>query len=328
MVKPLRIVIIGAGNIARAHARAYAAQPPDQCQIVGCCDVLAAQADKLAGEFGGQAYTQTERMLAELRPDAVSVCTPPAYHLEQATLALEKGIPVLCEKPFSVDGPSARRLAGTARRLGVLLMPAHCHRFHGPVQQLKELIEAGKLGRLTLLQNRFAFKATTVLESWFVRKDVAGGGVLLDTAVHSVDLFRHLAGEVTWVSAQVSRTVTAEVEDSASLLLRSATGAIGQISCSWVSPPGEATVRLYGSAGSALLDYNEDNLLHYALDGTPGWAETQFKGPDRFANEVAHFMDCVRSGREPIVTPEDGARAIEIIDAAYRSAASGTAQTL
>ena len=153
---------------------------------------------------------------------------------------------------------------------------------------------------------------------------MAGAGILLDTTVHSVDLFRHLVGEVAWVSAQVSRTVTTEVEDSAAILLRSGTGALGEIACSWVSPPGEATVRLYGTEGSAVLDYDDETLLRYSASGSGGWVELRYPGPDRFTNEVAHFLDCIVGSAAPAVTPEDGARAVEIIDAAYRSAAAGT----
>ncbi len=328
MSEPLRVAVIGAGNIARAHARAYAVQEPGACRLVGFADVVAENAERMAGEFGGQAFTDAVKMLDELRPDAVSVCTPPVWHAEQATLALERGVPVLCEKPFTADGPSARALAERSRRLGVLLMPAHCHRFHGPVQQLKEMLDAGKLGRVLHFQNRFAFQWKGLLDTWFVRKNVAGGGILLDTTVHSIDLFRHLVGEVAWVSAQVSRTLTSEVEDSAAILLRSENGALGEIACSWVSPPGEATVRVYGSAGTALLDYTDEHLLRYALEGSTGWAETRHTGPDRFAGEVAHFLHCVRTGEPPRVTAEDGARALAIIDAAYRSAETGVGQAV
>jgi len=327
MSRPLRIAIIGAGGIAHAHTRAYQAQPAGQCQIVGYADIIADKAEKMAQEFGGQAYTDINEMLSQLKPDAVSVCTPPVYHAEHATLALERGIPVLCEKPFTTDGPSARALAQRARELQVLLMPAHCHRFHGPAQQLKELIATGKMGRLLHFQNRFAFRWEGFQNTWFARKSVAGGGMLLDTTVHSIDLFRYLVGEVAWVSALVSQTVATEVEDSAAILLRSSDGAMGEIACSWVSPPGEATVRLYGTEGTGIIDYGVDQgALRYWTRDTNGWISLPYSGPDRFANEVAHFLECVRTGAEPRVTAEDGARAIEIIDAAYRAAATGSGQ--
>ncbi len=323
MAKPLRIAIIGAGNIARAHARAYAAQA-GRAELVACADTVLSQAEALAREYGARPYGDVARMLDEVRPDAVSVCTPPVFHADCARSALERGIPVLCEKPLTADGASARALAARARTLGGLLMPAHCHRFHGPVQSLKELLVAGKLGRVLHFQNRFAFRWPGVEDTWFAHKAVAGAGILLDTTVHSIDLFRHLAGEVAWVSAQVSHTVTTEVEDSAAILLRSSDGALGEIACSWVSPPGEATVRLYGTEGSALVDYDDETLLRYNTSGSGGWVELRYSGRDRFANEVAHFLDCIATGATPAVTPEDGARAIEIIDAAYRSAAEGT----
>ena len=324
MSTPLRIAIIGAGGIAHAHARAYTAQGGGVCQLVGYADIKLAQAEGMAREYGGRAYTDAARMLDELHPDAVSVCTPPTFHAQYAGMALERSIPVLCEKPMTADAASARALAAQSRRLGVLLMPGHCHRFHGPAQALKELIAAGKLGRVLQFENRFAGRLEGVVNTWFTRKDVAGAGMLLDTGVHSLDLFRYLVGEVTWVCAQTLAAEATEVEDTGAILLRSIDGVIGGISFSWMTPPGEWTVRLYGSAGTAVLDYGVDGgALRYWTKDSGDWVQLPNPGPDRFVNEVAHFLQCVRTDAQPRVTAEDGARAIEIIDACDRSVESG-----
>jgi predicted dehydrogenase len=292
-------------------------------------DIVPEKAQALATEFGCQAYRDVETMLAKARPDVVSVCTPPAIHLQGTRAAVERGIPVLCEKPLSHDLRTAREMAKMAERKGVLLMTALCHRFHGPMVQLKKLIGTGRLGRLLHFQNRFAFRFGGVQDTWFVVPEVAGGGILIDTEVHAIDLFRYLVGEVTSVSAQVSTMLPISVEDSAVVMMWSAEGVPGVVSCSWVSPPGEATVQVFGSEGTAVIDYGAENAqLRYRLAGEDAWTLVPYDGPDRFENETAHFLACVAEGKPTRVDGYEGAQVIAIIEAAYRAARDGTVETV
>jgi predicted dehydrogenase len=325
---PIRVALIGAGGIARAHARAYAAQP-GRCRVVAVADVAANKAESLAAEFGCQAFSDVNAMLEQVHPDAVSVCTPPAAHLSCVRAAVEQGIAVLCEKPLSHDLRTAREMVALAGGADVLLMTALCHRFHGPMMQLKAMIDAGKLGQPLHFHNRFAFRFKGVENTWFVVPEIAGGGILIDTLVHSIDLFRYLIGEVSAVSAQVSTTLPIAVEDSAVVMLRSKGGVPGVCSCSWVSPPGQAVVQVFGSEGTATIDYNSnDGQLCYRAIGDEGWVTVPYAGPDRFVNETAHFLECVAEGRQPRVDGSEGAQVIAIIEAAYRAARNRTVESV
>jgi len=320
---PLRVALIGAGGIAHAHARAYTSQP-ERCTLVAVADVAPHKAESLAAEFGCQAFPDPDTMLDQVRPDAVSVCTPPAIHLQCTRAAAERGAHVLCEKPLSHDLRTAQEMVSLARRAGIWLMTALCHRFHGPVIQLKEMIDAGRLGEILYFQNRFAFRFEGVEDSWFVVPEVAGGGVLIDTEVHAIDLFRYLVGPVTSVSAHTNTTLPIAVEDSAVIMLQSAGGVPGVVSCSWVSPPGQATIEVYGTEGTAVIDYNApQDQLRYRLAGDSSWTSVPYDGPDRFTAETAHFIECVARGTPPRVSGQDGVRILEIIEAAYRSANEG-----
>jgi UDP-N-acetylglucosamine 3-dehydrogenase len=323
---PLRVALIGAGGIARTHARAYTAQP-DRCTLVAVTDIAPQKAEGLAAEFNCRAYPELAAMLDDVHPDVVSVCTPPAIHLQGARAAIERGIPALCEKPLSHDSRTAREMVALAQQHGVLLMTALCHRFHGPVVQLKELLDGGKLGQVLYFQNRFASRFNGVQDTWFVVPEVAGGGVLIDTEVHAIDLFCYLVGQVVSVSAQISTTLPIAVEDSAVVTMRSADGVPGVGSCSWVSPPGEAIIQVFGSEGTAVIDYNADQgQLCYRLAGQETWTLIPYAGPDRFVNETAHFLECVATSTPPRVDGGDGARILRIIEAAYRAAANGTTE--
>jgi len=324
--KPIRVALIGAGGIARNHARAYAAQP-ERCRLVAAADTAAGKADSLAAEFRCQAFSDVDAMLEQVRPDAVSVCTPPAAHLSCVRAAVERGIAVLCEKPLSHDLRTAGEMVAIAGQAHVLLMTALCHRFHGPMMQLKAMVDTGKLGQPLHFHNRFAFRFKGVENTWFVVPEISGGGILIDTLVHSIDLFRYLIGEVSAVSAHVSTTLPITVEDSAVVMLRSVGGVSGVCSCSWVSPPGQAVVQVFGSEGTATIDYSSSEAqLCYRTVGDSDWVTVPYDGPDRFVNETAHFLECVAKGKHPRVDGSEGARVIAIIDAAYRAAGNGTVE--
>ncbi|MEZ4656519.1 MAG: hypothetical protein R2911_03015 [Caldilineaceae bacterium] len=97
---------------------------------------------------------------------------------------------------------------------------AFCHRFHQPIVQAQDLLKSGRLGRLVQIENRFGFRFARAGHSWFTERDIAGGGILIDTLVHSIDIFRPGRQRRT-AAAAVSTTLPIQVEDSASLLLKS-----------------------------------------------------------------------------------------------------------
>jgi UDP-N-acetylglucosamine 3-dehydrogenase len=323
-----RIAVVGAGGIGSTHLRAYAAWP-DACEVVGIADIQLPLAEEKVAQYGGKAFASYEQMLDETRPNAVSICTPPNLHLPVTQAAAARDLSVLCEKP------PARTLAETEsivqamiRSKGVLQF-AFCHRFHRPVVQARELIASGKLGKIVQIYNRFGFRFERAGQSWFTDQDVAGGGILIDTLVHSVDIFRALvASEVTQVSASVSTALPIQVEDSASILVTSANGVAGSLNCSWVTPVSEAEFRIYGTEGTALIDYAQPDGLRYRLADDAEWTQLRFDTPDRFVLQAEHFLKCVASGSKPAVGGDDAIAVMKVIEAAYQSVNNQTRITL
>ena len=313
-----RVAVIGAGGIAGAHLRAYATHC-ERCQIVGIADIDEAAAEARSEEFGGQVFADGVTMLDQLRPHAVSICTPPKFRLSFVEAAAAREIAVLCEKP------PARTLAETSAIVdamrGGLLQFAFCHRFHAPLNAAQDLIRSGKLGALAQIENRFAFRFAWAGNSWFTDADIAGGGVLIDTLVHSIDIFRALTGdEIESAHALLSSTLPIDVDDSASLLIRSKGGVLGALNCSWVTPVAEAFVRIHGTEGQAIIDYDAAAGLRYKLADDSDWTEQYFDEPDRFVQQAAHFLDCVEGKCDPRVSGRDGLAVMRVIEAAYESA--------
>ena len=318
----LRIGIVGCGGIGKTHLQAYRAN--------GVRPVALAEAnpDALAAaraEYGGQPFTDYREMFASTSLDAVSVCTPPAVHRQVAEAALAAGAAVLCEKPLAPTVEECESMAAAAERAGRLLSVGFCHRFQPHIEQLRDMAAGGALGTILMFRNRFAGHLPGVEHTWFSRPEVAGGGVMFDTCVHSVDLFRYFVGEPEQVQAIAAATASElgpalEVEDSAIITLRTARGVLGVIEASWRTPPGEWNVTLYGTAGTATVDYGA-NELRVQLAAVSAWHVVGVPPGNRFEREIAHFLDCVRGAATPRVTARDGVAATRILAAAYASCA-------
>lgn len=317
-MRPLRVAVIGAGGIGATHLRAYAAWP-ELCKIVGVADVDWDAAQGRATSFGAPAFADYQAMLDEVKPDAVSICTPPKLHLPLALDVARRGIACLCEKPPARTVAETEAIVAAFDAAGALLQFAFCHRFHEPVRQVQALIAAGRLGKVIQFYNRFAFRFDRAATSWFTDVEMAGGGILIDTLVHSIDLFRTLAGEVVRVEGAASTTLPVQVEDSASLQVVSATGVIGSLNCSWVTPVSEAEIRLWGTEGEAIIDYTAAAGARYRLAGDDDWTVLPCDAPDRFVRQAEHFLRCIQTGARPHVGGADGIAVMRIIETAYQS---------
>ena len=313
--KDVRIAVVGCGGIAREHIGAIQELGTARIVAAADCDV---QAGRLAAQrTGGKPYLDYCEMFETEHPDAVVIATPPNAHRDIAIAALDSGAHVLCEKPLAAKSLDAQEMIENARSAGRMLMTAFCHRFHEPVMLAKELIESGQLGPLIMFRNRFGGKQD-MSATWFSKKEFAGGGALMDTAIHSVDLFRYLVGEVRNVSARMlTHDGRIDVEDSGIMLLESSEGIIGTIEASWATPGSANVIEVYGNSGAVFVDYVGG--FKCFTEGSGGWIQPELSGTSRFVRQMEHFLECVRDGKQPRVTGEDGLEALKIMEAAYRS---------
>jgi predicted dehydrogenase len=315
--------VIGLGSIGRTHVSTW--------EAIGVAPV--AFADAVPGALadvqqrhGGQGFTDGMDLIKSGTIDIVSICTPPRYHKALAIAAAEAGLAVLCEKPLASTLADAEAIAVAVDRAGILFSVGFCHRFQPQIEHLKGMIDAGALGEILTFRNRFAGLNANVHQTWFSNPEIAGGGALVDTSVHSIDLFRFLVGEPAGVHAFVSTRQTEHgprlrVEDTAVLTLRDEHGTLGVIESSWRTPPGEWTVTVYGTRGTAVVDYSTNQLRTQDPDGD--WHEIPVESGSRFEREFAHFLACWRGNAEPRVTVQDGVAANRILQAAYASDGDG-----
>lgn len=323
-----RIGVIGCGSIGRTHLAAYRA---NGVAPVAVADADSVALDRAVREFGGRGFIEADELIGRGIVDAISVCTPPASHRGIVERALRAEIAVLCEKPMATTVEDAEAMVASAEQTGVLLAVGFCHRFQPQIERMRDLTRSGELGTVLMFRNRFAGHLREVEKRWFSNGAIAGGGVLFDTSVHSIDLFRYLVGEPVRVEALMSSTATLlgpalDVEDTGVIVLRSESGTLGVIEASWRTPPGEWILTLYGTRATAEMDYGTNQLRLSRPDQTE-WDLIETPDGNRFEREIAHFLACVRGKDSPRVTAADGLSANRVLVAAYASAVRGDGGT-
>jgi predicted dehydrogenase len=319
----IRVGLIGAGGIAGAHLKGYQ-QIAGQAEVAAVADVAIEQARQRADEAGGaRVFTDYNDMLATADLDAVDICLPHHLHADAIVASARAGKAILCEKPLCLSVDEATSVREAVTGAGVTLMCAHNQLYLPAVARARELIGDGALGRVYELSpaDSFYHTADATAMGWRADRSQVGGGELIDTGYHPTYLLLHLAGaEPVEVTSMLSRhrLEYMDGEDSARVLVRFADGAVGEIVTSWAYVPAPGTKRfsVVGEDGSLAGD---NRSLTYRRRGEEP-VTTDFGPVDGFAAEIADFAACLREGRRPLNTEEEGIAVLKVILAAYRSA--------
>ena len=324
--------IVGCGIIAPFHARAIAELP--DARLVAVADAVPERAGTLAAELGVEPAS-VDALLERRDVDVVSVCVPSGLHAEIGVRAAAAGKHVAVEKPIDVSLEAADRLIAACREHGVTLTVISQHRFGAAVRRLRELIDAGRLGRLLVgdaVVKWYRTQAYYDSAAWRGTWALDGGGALMNQGIHSVDLLRWMMGPVDRVFARC-RTAAhegIEVEDVAAAVLRFASGAVGTLQASTAIYPGLAErLEISGTGGTVIVEAGRMRLCELVGGPAGPLAESGGSGGAGAAAGISHaghraqFADllaAIDEGRPPLVTGEDGRRALELVLAVYRSA--------
>jgi predicted dehydrogenase len=315
--KRTRFGIVGAGAIAQAYALAFANNP--LAEVVAVADERPEASAALAAKFGCKAFASHAAMVADSSLDAVLVCTPPSTHPDICVDLLERGVPVLCEKPLSVDVAGAQRIIETSRRTGVKMTMASKFRFVDDVVRAKQLVNSGAIGEVVMIENFFTSRVD-MTRRWNSDPAVSGGGVFIDNGTHSVDLIRYFVGPLVEIHAvEGKRSQNLPVEETVHVFVRSAAGVLGTVDLSWsINKELESYLRIYGSAGTISVGWKESR---YLAPGSREW--TLFgKGYDKvqaFRSQIENFSKALR-GQEPLLlSAEDALASAYVVEAGYAS---------
>ena len=303
--------------MGRHHVRNYAELP--RAELLAVVDRNAARAGELAARYGVAAFTTVGQLLCGA-PDveAVSVATPTSSHLEVASALLEAGKHVLVEKPVAATVADAEALTRHARERGALLAVGHVERFNPAVRELKRRIDVGEMGSvLSLVARRVGV----------MPPQVADADVIVDLAVHDIDIFRYLLGadRPDVLHANAGAAVTGDRFDFADAFLRF-DGVACLLQVNWVTPVKIRSLAVTGTAAYAEVEYVTQQLRWFParpLEAVDSFVELEAyseREPEHvaltrrepLAIELEEFLRAVRGEPAVIVTGEEATRSLEI----------------
>jgi predicted dehydrogenase len=340
MTDPVRLAVIGAGAIGRRHIEQIVADP--LAAFAGVADPTP-EAKAIAESHGVRWFPGVTDLLAAAdKPDGVIIATPNHLHVPNGLEAVAAGIPVLVEKPVSNDLAEATRLVEAAESAGVPLLVGH-HRRHNPLlQAAKRALDGGRVGKVLAAHAMcWFFKPDAYFDiAW--RREKGAGPVFLNL-IHDVDSLRYLCGEVVSVQALEASTVRGNpVEETAAVLLRFASGALGTLSVSdsivapwnWELTSGENPVYPHTDEFCCQIGGTHGALAIPSLDlwGYPGersWIEpvtvgkVGYRSADPLTLQIEQFRKVIRGEEPPLVSGREGLETLRVIDAVKRSAATG-----
>jgi predicted dehydrogenase len=256
----LRAAVIGVGAMGRNHARVYADLPT--VEFVGAADYDEDRAREVVKHFGGKAYTDYRQLIDEQKPDLVTIAVPTVDHLSTALEVFQHGIHSLIEKPIAFTVAEGQEIIAAAERAGVKLMVGHIERFNPAVQELKLRLDSGELGRVFQIDARRQGPFPSRI------RDV---GVVIDLAVHDVDITRYLTGsEVKRVFAETESNLHSQYEDLLVGSLRLDNSIVASLMVNWVTPTKIRELYVTGERGMFYVNYLTQDLYFYENSSAQG----------------------------------------------------------
>lgn len=324
---PLRVAIVGSGWQAQAHARALRRVPG--AKPVAVFSSSPERAAAIARTYRLTPYTDLDGMLEKEQVDMVTVATANHLHAPQGMSIARRDIPLLVEKPLDSSPEAARRLVEECEARGVPLGVVYPMRFDPRWAHLRRALREGTLGSVHLarvgLHKARPPDYYRMSGGWRGDPLRAGGGVLINQAIHLIDLLLWLLGPTTEVCASTAiLRHPIGVEDTATALLRFESGALGVLDASTSAlQPLPATLELHGEKGSIAWDEENHQTRGHRLLPLP-----RGKTPDTLQLQMDDFAEALRTGRPPRVDGREGLRSLQAVEALYRSASTGQRVTL
>ena len=331
----MRVGIIGTGGIAQIHAKVY----KNIGYEVKICTNVNEEAGRSFADLHGAEFVKTYQEVCRHRQvDFVDVCTFPDFRLPPLEICAETRKHIHVEKPISTNLETARQMMETARRAEIQLGVVSQRRFTDASRFLARAITAGRLGRILQADAYVKWYRPSQYYSRPIKGTWAteGGGALINQAIHQVDLLLWLTGPVEQLFAywQLGALHKIESEDVVSVVLRYASGATGVIQASTALWPGYSDrVEVHGTKGTAVLvgdnlavwDVQDDSGEPAQLrrEGISGSSDPLALSLVPFERQFLDFGAAICNRSKPLVSGEEGYRALEVVLAAYRSCRDG-----
>jgi predicted dehydrogenase len=331
----VRVGLIGTGAISHKHALAYR---NIGFQVTACTDINAEAGQKFAAQYGGVFCPAYEEVCTHPDVDYIDVCTFPDFRLQPIEVAVAHGKHVQVQKPISTSLEAARKMIDVCKAAGVTFGVVSQHRFDDSTVFVKKAIQEGRLGRILQADayvkwwRSAQYYSRPIKGSWAVE----GGGALINQAVHQVDVLQYLIGPVGEVFGywQLAARHKIESEDVITAMLKYRNGATGVIQASTAIWPGYSErIEIHGTKGTAI--FTGDKLTAWDVDGDSGEPAPVEKDVmsgssdpmaiplTPFERQFTDFGNACRNKTSPLVSGEEGYKALEIVLGVYESCRAG-----
>ena len=308
----LGVAVIGTGQWGKNHARVY--KELASTELLAVCDVNLQRAKSMANQYGVKAYSDSTEMLKNKDIQAENICTWSTILYQEASKALNAGKHVLVEKPMSTTPEQARQLVKNAKENDLHLTVGFLMRFIPGLQLIRQSVENKKIGELVSV-------TTKRVSQWPER--IGDVGVVKDTAIHDIDVMRYISQQdPISVYAKVGSKRIKKFEDYAQIMLTYKNGETAFIESNWLTPYKTRTIITTGTEAIMRLDYNTQDL---SIEEKTQTLQPRLQFQEPLKAELQHFVDCIVNKKKPVVTGEDGVKALEIATAAIESSVKNKA---
>ncbi len=347
MTQDLSVAFLGLSHL---HPRSYVPlfQAVPGATVVAAADSNAAVLESFTKDFPVRGYANWRDLLERERLDLAVIFLPHADCPDAAVACARRGVHVLVEKPMAASADGVRRMIAASEQAGVILSTSYVWRYHPVALQMKKLIEQDVTGRIVGCTGRCAAgrlsRYTDAHAGWMLQKARSGGGPMFNLGVHWIDLYRWLLADevVEVIGKNVKANSEYDIEDNSFAILTFSRGAVLALDVSYTVPESypfgrDLYLALRGATGmlewspsfagvkerlfvcSDSGEYSEPSRQNLDFDLPPQTGYAGIMG-HRF---LADFIESIRSGRPPAITAYDGLKALEVVEAIYKSDESG-----
>lgn len=339
-MEQLRFGLIGCGRVAPRHAESVDALP--DARLVAVADVRESRAAHFAQHYGAEMLTDYRALLARPDVDVVSICTPSGLHAQMAIDALQAGKHVIVEKPIALSLADADRMIATAAATGRKLCVVLQNRYNPPMQDLRRIVDEGRLGRL-LLGNATVrwYRPQEYYEDEWHGTWAMDGGALMNQSIHHIDALQWFMGRPESVFAFTGTLAhRMEAEDTGVAVIRFAGGALGSVEGSTITYPEniEGSLAVFGELGSAKiggtalnrkvvwkvageLEREREILMRDQVDPPSIYGTSHQK-------VIADMIEAIREDRAPKTHGAEARKSLALVLAIYESARTGQPVTM
>ena len=332
-----RAAVIGCGNIFPMHAVSIQRTPG--VELVAVCDVKKDRARASAEEFSCTAYTDYQEMLRAEQLDVVHLCLPHYLHAPVAIDCMKQGVNVLTEKPMAITLEDAKAMIDTARQHGVTLGCIFQNRYNAGTALVKEEMNKGSLGQVKSAKCFVTWNRSDDYygaSDWKGTWEKEGGGVIIDQAIHTLDMLRYLIGEdIAYIDATIANRghASIEVEDTAEGVIAYKSGLLTNFhAINYYSYDADVSIEI--DCENALVEMKGDGAVVKFKDGRTLIAQ---RNPDEnfdYGNvksywgvnhikQISNFYESMRSGNAPFIPVESAYKTQEMVCAIYQSGKEG-----